>query len=81
MVETVQTVGRLFWLVMPAKGEEGEEENYLGSTLRGGCRRGGSNIPPKSRSRIVGARCIAWDLGKGFGAFEDYACASPRRGL
>ncbi|EGZ73761.1 trypsin-like serine protease [Neurospora tetrasperma FGSC 2509] len=70
VVETVQTVGRLFWLVMPApvEGKEGEDkgkENYSGSTLRGGgCRRGGSNIPPKSRSRIVFARCIAWDLGR-----------------
>ncbi|KAK3491973.1 trypsin-like cysteine/serine peptidase domain-containing protein [Neurospora crassa] len=62
VVETVQTVGRLFWLVMAAPVEE---ENYSGSTLRGGgCKRGGSNIPPKSRSRIVGARCIAWDLGR-----------------
>lgn len=69
MVETVQTVGRLFWLVMPApvEGKEGEDkgkENYSGSTLRGRCKRGCSNIPPKSRSRIVGARCIAWDLGR-----------------
>lgn len=66
----VEAVGRVVWLVMPVSEEE-EGDGDRGDRKDG---QGGSGVIKKggrgqlgrsrSKSRIIGARCIAWDLGR-----------------
>ncbi|KAK1783011.1 trypsin-like cysteine/serine peptidase domain-containing protein [Copromyces sp. CBS 386.78] len=54
--------GMVFWLVMPVSGEDDGDDSGVNKGGRGGLERGRERPIPKSR--IVGARCIAWDSGR-----------------